>query len=250
MIVSEPEPYDGMFFMCDILGFGNMINDNCCLYVGKTVMQDMLKFLKETEDNVFIDSKVEYTTLWNKIKDEWSYDYKLRYYTFSDTIIIYPNINYKAESSCYAISFLILLKVVIALYNYFLFYHNLLIRGAIVHNKYCIINEPFSLFGKAVLEAHKLEKFQNWSGIILSQNLIQNIINEKNLFKDLVKYDNTPIKEKELKDDYLKSPYVIKWMNDWNKRDWDWSEIILKIRDNESMLKVINTMIFYYNYLN
>jgi len=249
MFVSEPESYDGIFFMCDILGFGNLIKDNSCLDVGKKLMQDMLETLKTTEKK-FIDSEVEHTTLWDKIKDEWSYDYKLNYYTFSDTIMIYPNINYNISSACYMVSFKILLEVVIILYNYFLLYHNLLIRGAMVHNNYCIIKEPFSLFGKAVVEAHELEKDQNWGGIILSENLIKNIINEKHLLKDLVKYDDVPIKEKGLKNDYLKSPYVVKWMDKFYTPDWDWSKIIDKISNYEIALKVLNTMKFYYKYSN
>lgn len=248
MKVSDPKFFDGLFFMCDILGYGNLIKENTLQDIGE-MMKKILKRLEDTRRQQY-DFLKENEILYAEIVEDWDNNYELKYYTFSDTIMIYPNINYKKDSFSYGVSAAILIDVVNLLFNYLLCHHKVLVRGSIVDNEYAIIDTPFSIFGKAIVEAHKLGEMQNWGGIIISESLYEKIKKYDYVIDNLlVNYDNIPIKEGVITDQYLCSPYVTKWVDSCWKNFIKWPEIIVNSTSDDATLKIVNTMKFYYENL-
>lgn len=151
---------NGLLMMCDILGFSNLVNNSNCADLSKTIINiiDTLKIATKVE---YIKMLNEHPTLSKKIPN-WSETYELKHFVLSDTIIVYPNVDYDNKSNEYQVSLQLLATITKLLFNHFLTDLNLLIRGAIVDGEYCLVEGHPMIYGKAVIRAHQHEKNQNW----------------------------------------------------------------------------------------
>lgn len=251
----EVEPKNGLLMMCDILGFSNLVMSSECIDLSEKIVNiiDSLKIGTKIEYNKML---TEHPTLLEKLPN-WSNKYELKYFLLSDTIIIYPNVDYEKTSNEYQISLNILTAVTKVLFNHLLTDLKLLIRGAIVDDEYCLVKEHPVIYGKAVIKAHQYEKCQNWGGIMLCPSISMNMKDSFVLDQSYKKYNEIPFKKSnlgecmELYDKHSVSIYVLKWVLDKYKIEWDEVEESTKmIMENgqlqDALKKIENTKRFYY----
>lgn len=244
--------------MCDILGFSNLVNNSRCIDLSEKIVNiiDTLKIATEIEYNIILK---RHPTLSNKIPN-WSEKYVLKYFILSDTIIIYPNVDYEKNSNEYQVSLDILASVTKVLFNHFLTDLNLLIRGAIVVDAYCLVEEHPMIYGKAVIKAHQHEKIQNWGGVLLSPSISKDLKNSFVLDQSFKEYDEIPFKNTNLKE-YIElydiksaSIYVLNWVTNKYKIKWDEIEettknIMYDEQIQDALCKIKNTKKFYYKFI-
>lgn len=128
----------------DIIGFSKIVHN-----LGNVELRDKIEILLQTLDSI-------------------SKKHNIKYDIFSDTILAYAKDDAQLDflfefskdllESCIKISFPI--------------------RGAIVHGD-LLIDSRNNIYGKPILEAHELEKMQDWIGILISTNIKQ--FNNKNI---------------------------------------------------------------------
>ena len=252
------ESKNGLLMMCDILGFTNLVNNSRCTDLSEKIVNiiDTLKIATEIECNIILK---QHPTLPNKIPN-WSEKYVLKYFILSDTIIIYPHVDYEKNSNEYQVSLQILASITKALFNHFLTDLNLLIRGAIVADEYCLVEEPPMIYGKAVIKAHQHEKNQNWGGVLLSPSISKALKNSFVLEQSFKEYDEIPFKNTNLKefielyDIKSASIYVLNWVMNEYKIKWDEIEettknIMYDEQIQDALNKIKNTKKFYYKFI-
>ncbi len=92
-IEYEVEPKKGLLMMCDILGFSNLVMSSECIDLSEKIVNiiDTLKIGTEIECTKILTGNPE---LLDKLPN-WSNEYKLKYFLLSDTILIYPSVDYE-----------------------------------------------------------------------------------------------------------------------------------------------------------
>ena len=251
----------GLLFMCDILGFKSIIEENCEVTVDK-IIGDLICFLERLVKTKLRSFK-EHDTLKDKIKDEDIKNYKLKYALISDTFLIYPNVDHNIDDAMYDVSFRVLSVIAAALFNECLSIHNILIRGTIVDGKYRILDEYNLIFGKAIIEAYEIEQMQKWGGVLLSPSVLKNIKTIHSYLNSYVEYDGEILKQGHIynkykieREKYSKNNIALNWiklgedlkMN--NKPNWTLlyeNAEQIKVRPiKESVIeKITNTKMFY-----
>ena len=239
--LRKPVHHHGLFFMGDILGYKQIVNNKTREELDDLMTHFIALSIAAEEYNFNIP--VNDATFYDAIKETWKKDTKLCCYIFSDTIIIYPSVNYQSKSLEYQVSFHMLSSMVITIFTYLLENYNVLLRGAIVDNEFTSIKEPLSVYGKAVVEAHKYEEEQNWGGVLVTKSVIDKLIFDN--LEPLKKYRGVPFKDTATRGKFDLEKYVLDWTLSIND-NVNWPKIILNASTDDAALKVINTMKFYY----
>lgn len=188
----------GLLLICDIIGFSNLVLEHNL----DELTEIIRSIFNDLEDSISFRLNKEKTlndmpSLYYKIKKDWSKDFRLNYFFFSDTIFFYPEVDYEIISASYEVSLTFLSTVASIIFEHFEKNYNFIIRGAIVHDEYCIIKNPPTLYGKAVVCAHYLESIQDWGGFLLSPKIV-NILQKKKseiLNTKFKRYSTTQIKK-------------------------------------------------------
>jgi len=178
--------HDMPIVMCDILGFSNkmeyineldLYHDVICSMSKSSDKLDRFILEKELMYQDIIENKDEFKRLYPN-------NVTLGRLQFSDTLIIYPKIlgsmlqllsMYDEFKKIY--EYLIISGILIATQD---FYCNMikdghLIRGGISYGKILIQENPPTYIGKTISEVHYIEECQDWSGILLSPEIIKKI---------------------------------------------------------------------------
>lgn len=252
----------GLLFMCDILGFKSIIEENCEVTVDM-IIGDLIGHLEKSVKKMKLPSFQEHDTLKDKIKDKDIKNYKLKYALISDTFLIYPNVDHNIDDAMYYVSFQVLSVIAAALFNECLSKHNILIRGTIVDGKYRIFDEYNLIFGKAIIEAYEIEQMQKWGGVLLSPSVLKNIKTIHSYPKSYVEYDGEILKQGHIynkykieREKYSKNNIALNWIKlgealEMNiKPNWtlllENAEQIEELSIKKSVLeKITNTKMFY-----
>lgn len=263
-------PKEGLLFMCDILGFKSIIEENNEVTSDKIIV-DLICLLEKLV-KIKLPTFKEHKTLKDKIKDEDIKNYKLNYALVSDTFLVYPNIDYNIDNAMYFVSFLVLSFIAAAIFNECLFKHNILIRGAIVDGKYRRLDEYNVMYGKAITEAYEIEQMQQWGGVLLSPSVLKTIKTMpfiSNNYKEhcdfILKQGHIYNKYKLERDKHSKNSLVLNWikvgknldkeMNQYIEPNWlilfkNAEQIEDSLIKESALLKIKNTRKFYEDIVN
>lgn len=214
---------NGLFLMYDILGYKNYVKHQD----GKDLKFKMIELLDEFKSIEKIDLGTnrydDNMTVQNKLKKSGINKYLFKALMISDTIFLYPQIEYCENSFDNEVH--IISSASKALFDNMLIKHNFLIRGSINYGEYNVIeNENKKIVcGKGYIESYELENLQNWGGILISPKIIEKLSNI-NILKQFVEYRIMPINKNRYKD-YARifdsnHPYVLNWPSIIKEVDW------------------------------
>jgi hypothetical protein len=269
-LIFNVVPKEGLLFMCDILGFKNIIEENNEVTSDKIIV-DLICFLEKLV-KIQLPKFKEHKTLKNKIKDDDIKNYKLNYALVSDTFLVYPNIDYNIDNAMYYVSFQLLTVIAAAIFNECLSKHNILIRGTIVDGKYRILDEYNIIYGKAITEAYEIEQMQQWGGVLLSPSVLRTIKTNLFIYNNYKEYSDFILKQgyiynkyKLERDKHSKNSFALNWikvgkdldkdMNQYLKPNWSLlfknaEQIEDSIIKESALLKIKNTRKFYEDVVN
>jgi hypothetical protein len=269
-LIFNVVPKEGLLFMCDILGFKNIIEENNEVTSDKIIV-DLICFLEKLV-KIQLPKFKEHKTLKNKIKDDDIKNYKLNYALVSDTFLVYPNIDYNIDNAMYYVSFQLLTVIAAAIFNECLSKHNILIRGTIVDGKYRILDEYNIIYGKAITEAYEIEQMQQWGGVLLSPSVLRTIKTNLFIYNNYKEYSDFILKQgyiynkyKLERDKHSKNSIALNWikvgkdldkdMNQYLKPNWSLlfknaEQIEDSIIKESALLKIKNTRKFYEDVVN
>jgi len=158
----KEEEFEGAVAMLDVLGFGSR-TDNVGLEVARdTVVGPLLKATMDAQVIVMGDLQ------------RFPAMPTLHYLYFADTTIVYlpcqprsilSNAAHVLDSMVYACALLMASSI----------WMNVPLRGAIAYGKCLVCPDPLYLIGKPFLEAHELERAQNWAGVTLCESAVSNL---------------------------------------------------------------------------
>lgn len=156
---------NGYFGFFDILGYKDLILKNDL----ETVVEVYNETLSDlAEKSILIEGKHDYA----KISDQ----HPVRYFVFSDTIILYqdsslsfPTMEIKGHSLLEVESLKIFMETVCYLLR-LSFDRGIPIRGAISYGKY-YATENGCFLGKPIVDAYNMEKSQMWSGAVICESV-------------------------------------------------------------------------------
>lgn len=216
---------NGLFLMYDILGYKDYIKHQDRIDLELKMMEILDEFTSIEKIDVGINLYEDNKTVQNKIKNKGIKKYLIKALMISDTVFIYPKIEYDGKP--FDEEVLLISSVAKALFIHMLNEHHFLIRGSINHGEYSVIeNENHSnkiIIGKGYIESYELESLQNWGGILISPKII-NKINNKNVLILFEEYRIMPINKNRYK--YYERifdsnhPYVLNWPAIIEEVDW------------------------------
>ena len=240
----------GPLFMGDIIGFSNYIN-KYPLDIIKSKMESIIERIEKISNIEIIRLFEDNRDIQEKLQIAFPKKYGIVGHVISDTILIYPNNDIK-ETYAYA-ELRIISSILRAIFEYFL-EEKFLIRGVLNYGEYYVSSgQSKSLYGKNVITAHEYEQIQNWSGILLSPNVIEKIKNPDKI-ESIIRYNDSFIKN-ELRNEFKKQygsnrPFVIAWPSVINNFNWSYhyrsaSDIQNERIRRSAIQKITNTLRFY-----
>jgi|SRR3972149_7375384 len=163
-------PSNAMVAVCDVLGFGD--------YVKNHSLDDAITYIKLIQ-NLSIDSILKGYTPEGDVRKY------VGYVSFSDTIVLYS-----LEDN--SISFDHLILTVFRILAASMFHPQYRFRIGISYGEFHFDNREQIYVGKALVDAHELERKQKWCGAALSQMAFEQVRREPREIY-LMKY-NVPLK--------------------------------------------------------
>lgn len=222
----------------DIIGYSELVCKVPCSEVMREFELRVRGWFKKHLDKTFIHfASFPYADLRNELFVE------LNFINFSDTFLIYtPDTSLASfisiTTACAGMIFCCLSQ-------------GYPLRGAITSGDLCVSEDQSLYIGEALIQAHTLEKKQEWCGAILDKRLCQNpeypdTVSHFIKVGLLVKY-NVPSKKDDL-NDYLAIGWPKPWSNgnfDYNQYIWNWLPIITRgakpRAENDAQKKKENT---------
>ena len=223
--------YYGAIAMIDILGYADRL---CKSSIEEIKVKIIDKIISLIEAANIVVNRDRYR--FNKFSNNNTiHTTSLDYLFFSDSMLLFIETDdaslvnipeHTINSLCYATS-LILGKG---------FENNIALRGAISFGEFYIQRDPVIIIGRPIFEISRLEKSQNWAGIVLSDELNKFDLIESFITKYFVPFKN----EKDSKE-----MNVINWTRYINKPDFD---LCFNSKRTDVLVKKENTLKFY-NYM-
>ncbi len=253
---------DGLFAMCDLLGFSEYINNNETMEVYNTVINDLLGITKSVA-NVELGEILRQSEFRDKFDDEWLEGLGFSYKIISDTFLIFPNKDHSTPTQ-HGFFFSVIQGLLEHIFSHILNLNkDFLLRGVLMNGDYAYTEDRGIIMGKGVIEAYRYEQMQNWSGILIHS--FYDFLERANNYPSNsgIHYPNLPLKNNLTATKYRQEnlrfglePYVINWVNSYRKNYGDISEdfwvkridriLELNIEHKQGAIdKILNTKKFY-----
>ena len=158
--------YTGAIALIDILGYGDLLCKNSIDFVKDNIIDTIIESIK-TANRIVNRDRFRFNKFAN---NNTIHTAPIEYLFFSDSFLLYIesdsdcSINSSENtlnSLCYALCIILTLS----------FEKNIALRGAISYGEFYINRDPVIIIGKVINEIAKLEKSQQWAGIVLSDKL-------------------------------------------------------------------------------
>lgn len=188
----------------DILGFKDLIEKNNHKYVAN--LYDMLINQTVTYAQVLnhslvqaLDEVIPYKKLTSRTNT----------LIVSDSIILWSEGYSKLSFNFFVINICMIASL--------FFEFGLPLRGAISIGNLSVrdYNNSFNVFGKGIIQAHNLEKEQEWSGIVIDKRIIERLSKQKNNILDTMENQGLLCRYKVPFKEGLSEEYVVNWSRAW-----------------------------------
>lgn len=158
--------YTGAIALIDILGYGNILCKNSIEFVKDSIIDSLIRTI-ETANSIVNRDRLRFNKFAN---NNTEHTFQIEYLFFSDSFLLYVetdkscSINsseHTLNSLCYALCLILALS----------FEKNIALRGAVSYGEFYIKKDPVIIIGKVITELARIEKSQQWAGIVLSDSL-------------------------------------------------------------------------------
>ena len=211
---------DGVFAMCDLLGFSEYVLQNDDFEVYDTIINKILGTMI-TVKFFDVNKAFDYDTINKRYGEEWIENLSFSYKIISDSFIIYPNLEIKENTEQRIFIILLIGNMLRVIYSHILNLNkDILLRGVIMSGKYAHTNDYNVIMGKGIIDAYRYEKMQNWSGLLIHHKLHELLRDNDYQAQMGIPYEKMPFKKDVFSYGYNNelakkglNPYALNWVD-------------------------------------